>query len=133
MISIAVSLLVYQSNFFVDHLLTLGSSVSGMSTLKSNTGRRNHDCKSGDFSGEVEKIDFKSSTACLAGFHGSNMALTHSETVHTTLYRENGIFGLECMDSSDGSVIISSVINGSPAEKYVVLLQHLMPYIYNVI
>ncbi|KAL0273585.1 UNVERIFIED_CONTAM: hypothetical protein PYX00_006222 [Menopon gallinae] len=100
-----------------DHLLTLGSTMSGLSTLKSHAGRRNHDCKSADFSSDLEKIDYKSSTAGPTGFHGSNMALTHSETIHTTLYRENGIFGLECMDSSDGTVIISSVIHGSPAEK----------------
>lgn len=92
-----------------------GSTVSGVSTLKNNSNRKK------DFKKEEKDTDsdFKVHLGNLYGVTRGEIALTHPETIHTTLTRENGSFGLFVIDSPEGSIIISSIFLNSPAERYV--------------
>ncbi|EEB12197.1 conserved hypothetical protein [Pediculus humanus corporis] len=90
-----------------------GSTVSGVSTLKNNSNRKK------DFKKEEKDTDsdFKIHLGNLYGVTRGEIALTHAETIHTTLTRENGSFGLFVIDSPEGSIIISSIFLNSPAER----------------
>lgn len=87
---------------------------SGVSTLKSTGNRKNRDFKKDE--GE-NGTDYKVSHVNSHGICGAEIALTHSETLHTTLTRENGTFGLQLIDAPDGSVLINSVTPDGPAER----------------
>lgn len=110
--------------YFAENVITPSSSLSGVSTLKSHASRNVRECQNNESPHENQNGgEFKKSNLINAtGYYGSNIALTHCESLHTTISRESGSFGLLFADSQNGAVVIHSVTPGGPAERYVELI-----------
>lgn len=70
---------------------------------------------------EERTVDCQAKTSKSQGFLGTDIALTHCETLHTTITRENGSFGVQFVDAPDGRVLINTIALDSAAERYKVL------------
>ncbi|KAK6619093.1 hypothetical protein RUM44_003475 [Polyplax serrata] len=93
---------------------TLGSFSHSVNTIKDNRSYKQKNFKVD----EPDKVsDYKVNHLKPYGICGAEVALTHTETLHTTLTRENGTFGLQFIDSPDGRVLINSMTPDGPAER----------------